>query len=430
MKLQLSPKVNGHGLHRTVTPEETLRNIRPMARAAGVTRLADITGLDRIGIPAFAAVVPQSRDILSIYNGKGVSEVDAACGALMEAIERQSAIKLTPGSIVGSYTELAKHCKVLDPRSMNMKLHSEYSDELRQYWIEAFDISRSESILVPHSAAGFFCSCDTDRRCFAVNTSNGIASGNTREEAVCHALCEVIERDAWTLAEVRAKWIPHVLGTRSGSLHERHDDLAAHPNIDLTVFGDSVSDLAHKYMRAGVNVVVKDVTSDLGIPTIMCTCSEDYSSTMPMVHGGWGTHPDVLVAMVRALTEAAQSRVGDIQGVREDMAYSHESVDPWNLHTKRVATLNSNTWRLARSPWTIGPERIKSYTTSNVLDDINIMLLRLRTSGLDRVIVVDLTDDMLKIPVVRVIVPGLESWSVDRGKLGARALNVIQKGIN
>ena len=57
------------------------------AESLGVTRLANITGLDRVGIPVYAAVVPKSDGIISVYNGKGRRPIDAKVGALMEAID-------------------------------------------------------------------------------------------------------------------------------------------------------------------------------------------------------------------------------------------------------------------------------------------------------------------------------------------------------
>ena len=67
---------------------QTWLAIRPHLRRIGITRLANITGLDRVGIPAYSAVVPRSQDILSVYNGKGVSDLAAKVSAAMEALER------------------------------------------------------------------------------------------------------------------------------------------------------------------------------------------------------------------------------------------------------------------------------------------------------------------------------------------------------
>src|ERR1700737_3090477 len=80
------------GIERSLPATETLASVAAVAGSLGVTRLADITGLDRVGIPVYSAVVPNSDDVLSVYNGKGTRPVDAKAGALMEAVERQTAL--------------------------------------------------------------------------------------------------------------------------------------------------------------------------------------------------------------------------------------------------------------------------------------------------------------------------------------------------
>src|SRR5262245_23874764 len=49
------------GTHRTVALSETLAQFRPFALQMGITRLGNITGLDRIGIPVVTAARPNSR---------------------------------------------------------------------------------------------------------------------------------------------------------------------------------------------------------------------------------------------------------------------------------------------------------------------------------------------------------------------------------
>mgnify|MGYP006149433749 FL=1 len=56
-------KMFRRGAHRSRRPADTLARIAPAARALGVTRLADVTGLDRIGIPVFQAVRPLSLSL-------------------------------------------------------------------------------------------------------------------------------------------------------------------------------------------------------------------------------------------------------------------------------------------------------------------------------------------------------------------------------
>ena len=57
---------------------------------------------------------------------------------------------------------------------------------------------------------------------------------------------------------------------------------------------------------------------------------------------------------------------------------------------------------------------IKSYVNDDILDDINLILSRLNSNGLNQVIVVDLTNPQIMIPVVRTIVPGLETFKITK----------------
>ena len=60
------------GTHRVLPPEDTLAKIEPHLSAIGVTRCADVTDLDRIGIPVFCAIRPQGK-MIQITNGKGLA---------------------------------------------------------------------------------------------------------------------------------------------------------------------------------------------------------------------------------------------------------------------------------------------------------------------------------------------------------------------
>jgi ribosomal protein S12 methylthiotransferase accessory factor len=63
---------------------------------------------------------------------------------------------------------------------------------------------------------------------------------------------------------------------------------------------------------------------------------------------------------------------------------------------------------------------IKSYVNDDILDDINLILSRLNSNGLNQVIVVDLTNPQIAIPVVRTIVPGLETFKITKAVVGKR----------
>src|SRR5262249_32458408 len=145
---------------------------------------------------------------LSVYNGKGRRSVDAKAGALMEAIERQTALKTRLPFVEHSFSNLRKSRPVLDLKSINQELAPNYSDDRVYSWIEALDIVSGQPCWVPAKFAGFNCHDVPHPACFTLTDTNGLASGNCREEAICHALCELAERDAWTMVELGAHQMP------------------------------------------------------------------------------------------------------------------------------------------------------------------------------------------------------------------------------
>src|SRR4051812_2635964 len=81
-----APKLFTGTTHRVCSPEETLARVQPVAPLAGVTRVADITGLDRLGVPVTLAIRPNARTLVG-SSGKGTTQVAATVSGLMEAIE-------------------------------------------------------------------------------------------------------------------------------------------------------------------------------------------------------------------------------------------------------------------------------------------------------------------------------------------------------
>ena len=407
------------GIDRTVPAAETIRLLTGVATSLGVTRLADITGLDRVGIPVYSSVVPMSKDVLSVYNGKGVRRVDAHAGALMEAIERQTALKARLPCIEGSYSELSRSRNVLDPRKVNQKLVGNYSEDNDYSWVEGLDIVSGRSCWVPAKHAGYIWDDVPHPACFEINDTNGIASGNCREEAICHALCELAERDAWTMADLGAHQLPRQ--RRAFALGENAtdgaDDLEMFPCLEL-----GSNDLLEAFHNAGLFPVVRDITSSLGVPAIFACAADDQVPGFPMAHGGLGAHPNADVALRRALTELAQSRCVDIQGVREDITPPGASSETFNLHTRRISAIDRQSWYLGRSKASRKITDIASVRNDTIAADLSFLLERFAACGLTQVIVVDFVPDAVNYSVVRVIVPGIEFWATDHGRIGARAV--------
>lgn len=391
-------KMYAQDTQRAVTPEETLARIERLLPLAGITRVADITALDRVGIPVFSSIRPTAeRGAVSVYNGKGATPAEAKVSAMMEGIERYSAEVSGKDLRVERFTDLAGTEAVLDPAELILPARAD--PDLPIPWVTGYDLVAGEEILVPASAV-YHPLPPKYLQLFRTST-NGLASGNTREEAVFHALMEVIERDAWSLAEVTRNTGPGV--------SDIDDPLAA--------------GLLGKFRNAGVEVLVRDITSDIGIPTIAAVADDIELKDPVLLTTGMGTHTSARIAVLRALTEVAQSRLTQIHGAREDTPAAEGRRRLGYERTKRINRY-----------WFEAPEKkrfseIPSFDSNDFLDDISLALERLSAAGLSRVIVTDLTREELGVPVVRVIVPGLEVYAMDPERVGRRCHDARNRGV-
>lgn len=414
---QSSQKVDG--LDRVIGASETFARLREIGNALGVTRIADITGLDRVGIPVYSAIVPSSDDGISVYNGKGLRPIDAKVGALMESIERQTALKTRLPYVEATYSELSQQDRTLDPWKINQALFAEFTPESLCSWVRGTDLFSGEKVWVPAHLAGYIWNDVPHGSPFTVNDSNGLASGNNRLEAVYHALCELIERDAWTFAELGASFLPaarrQVIG---GSSAGHSDDLEHCPCVEIP--GDN--ELFRAFQEAGLSLLVRDITSALQVPAFLASVGDESIFGFPMAHVGFGCSPNAHVALRRAISEVAQSRCVDIQSVREDIVDSNAPKEMFSLHTRRVAVVNRRSWVLGESRTRRPFEAIESHSFDDLNQDLQWLMKRLETAGLSEAIVVDFTPDCTTHSVVRVIVPGIELWASDHGRVGPRAV--------
>jgi ribosomal protein S12 methylthiotransferase accessory factor len=377
---------------RTVPPEETLARIEKKIATAGITRVADITNLDRIGIPVFSSIRPTAEmGSVSVYNGKGATPTEAKVSAMMEGIERFSAEAAGRDMTMATYGEILRDHKAVNPGDLILPLHADASAPL--VWVAGHEINRDEEIYIPAHAV-FHPMPRLYPPLFRTNT-NGLASGNTREEAVFHALMEVIERDAWSLAEA---------SRRTGSR--------------ICDIGDGIAaDLLKKFTDAHVEVEIKNITSDIGIPTFAAVSDDTQLKDPTLLTIGMGTHTSARITLLRALTEVAQSRLTQIHGAREDTTVADFRRNMGYERTRRI----NKYWFDA--PDEIAFSSIPSFDSDDFLTDIRYVCEALERSGLDRVIVVDLTRPEIGVPVVRVVVPGLEVYAMDQERSGERCRN-------
>ena len=168
----------------------------------GVTRVANVTGLDYIGVPVVMVCRPNSRS-LATTQGKGMTIKAAKVSGIMEAVEAFHAEGITKPLKLASFAELQNDHRITDVKRLPKVKDCRFAHSMRTLWIEGFDLLQQGSVWIPFELVH----CDYTRPlpegsgCF-LPTTNGLAAGNEYLEAISHGICEVIERDAISMASV------------------------------------------------------------------------------------------------------------------------------------------------------------------------------------------------------------------------------------
>jgi ribosomal protein S12 methylthiotransferase accessory factor len=160
--------------------------------------------------------------------------------------------------------------------------------------------------------------------------------------------------------------------------------------------------LLDQFGDAGISVSMWDMTSDVGIPVYCCSIKETNPFGAIQSFGGSGCHLSKEIALSRALTEAAQSRLTFIAGSRDDLfpdQYEPAQDTPGVVATSGPAL----DFRTRKSPG-LG---------ATFAEDLATTVELLRTAGFPRVIAVDHTKPEFGIPVVAVVVPGAREPETD-----------------
>jgi thioglycine synthase len=398
IRIGRTPKHGTSGAHRTMPAEATWERLRPLLPTLGVTRLADITGLDRLGIPTYSAVRPTGRDMsISVTCGKGLRPIDAKVGAVMEAVEYMVGEPDAARGTLARCHELPG--TAVHPGDFHLPPWVTDVESKTFEWVEAWDIAADQAVWVPAASAYIL----DPRGDFLFETeSSGLASGNCLEEAVFHGLAELVERDADSIAE---------------SFIER-GDTSRYPLIELDSLPATSAALAQRFLDNEIELYIRDITSELGIACFSVTCIDRRTDQL-LVHGGSGAHLVAEIALNRALTEAAQSRAADIQGSREDLTFFRRA-------DRDPRRQDHASWQVPVSSWRRFSE-VPSVLHSDVADDVALVLERLAAHGFRRVAVVDLTSPRIGLPAVRVVVPGLEIACADPWRAGPRLARDAQQ---
>ncbi|MDM9625517.1 YcaO-like family protein [Rhizobium sp. S152] len=378
-----------------MSPAKTLERVTPLLAAFGITRVARHTGLDCIGIPVWCAYAPNARSIV-VAQGKGLSDDDAKVSAVMEALERAVAAEPAVQTVFAtpkSLCEAGQDFERLDSLIGQGKDDIAPDDDIE--WAAARELLSGRQVHVPYEAAIL----DQTRDSRFWMSSDGLASGNTLDEAIFHGILERIERDAYILWQV-------------GS-----DDSRYARCVDPAGFGDPELDgLLAKILSSDLSIKLFDITSDIGIPCFSALLApkavlHDPNVRFVEVTGGSGAHPSPIRAAIRAITEAVQSRLTYISGARDD-------ISPETFSERLPEQTRSAFAALPRLP-TLG----RAAEQASLGEHLDHVLCALKTRQIGAVIALPLSAPSLPFSVVKIFIPALENPAGNRARrFGPRAI--------
>lgn len=402
------------GGHRTCTPQESLARLEQfVGPIAGVVPAIEKVP-NRAGMHVYICTQLSDRSASNhranrllgrpgAAAGKGAGDLQARVSCLAEAIERYSCHyqghhklrharldqigkpAISPQDLLMfSENQYKNRNEINDIEGPGFNWIPERFDTERAIdWSPAWSLTHGHEVWLPADFCYFDYKSDLNHD-FCHADSNGCAAGNTLEEAIQQGFFELVERDACALW-----WYNRVV----------------RPGVDLNTFDDPFfASIQSSLNKAGRDLAVLDITSDLGIPTVMAISWRQYDGGG--IHLGLGCHLEARLAVSRALAELNQGAVYEFGD--EDPA-SLEGFDAHHARWLREATIeNQHYLRPADGPRRVAGD-FANEATRDVRDDLLISIEKLRAKGLE-MIVLDHTRPDIGFPVARVVVPGLRHF--------------------
>src|SRR5215467_5897990 len=137
-------KVLRQGTHRSQNLDYTLNHALRLAPVMGITRIANVTGLDSVGIPVVMVCRPNSRSV-AVSQGKGIDLASARASGLMEAAELYHAETITLPLRLATYEEVRYQYNVVEIDELPRDSDSHFHPNLRLLWREARDLMNDEN---------------------------------------------------------------------------------------------------------------------------------------------------------------------------------------------------------------------------------------------------------------------------------------------
>lgn len=375
--------------------DDIVDNVFQIAKKMGLEELVDLSEMDKTNIPVFSA--RNGSNQFHHNYGKGITYLQAKISALMEFIERMSADGHKPTSINGKYIDIIEqyNIEIVKPSTLITNYVEYVADSTEINWMPALNITNFNCALIPTISTLF--PYTGDKILLYQNNTNGLSAGSTYQEAILQGIYEVLERDIISF------------GLATGEMVD--------VNLD-SIESDLVLNIIHELKRNGINVYIKYIPNEFNIPCFIVTGDDIKSKTPSLLCGGYGCHSKKEIALIRGLTELIQSRKSLLYGKRADII-------PFKTDESEEKEYNASKLRkkvlFEHQESQLEYNNILECRFTNLKEELAYLIELLNKNKMN-IYVVNLTKDEIKnaLPVVRIIIPGLENWYDTRERIGRR----------
>ncbi len=357
---------------------------RQAGAIAGVSRLADVSGLVPIGIPVYQAVRPMAR-LLSVSQGKGLSRLAAMVSALLEAVEMDTAERLPMPPATAALNALDDATIDLWSSAPRSAFGTRLDPALARPWLEGRDLVSGRRALLPWD----LLSLDTCRPILPDirPASVGLATGNDMTEATVGAVAELLEHDL-----------------QAALRHLAPREMRA-CQLDLASVDDPLcAPWLRRIASRGFSLRVWSMGQHANIAAFRCTISDALPARgcLPPT-AGTGCNPNRTIALLRAVLEAVQSRVTMVAGAREDLTIDHYRDGP-----EKSLQLAFGAFAFGPGPlaWSEVPHR----ATGGAAEDLDHLLTVATSRSALPIVLYTHTPPHADLVIVHALAPGLEDF--------------------
>lgn len=352
--------------------------------------------------------------------GAATDRYVAIAKAMGEAVERYCSAIYDPAAFLfAAYCDLAVpavHPNLMAPYRADQFewpgfMWHPFTVETPIHWARGVSLLSGKEVLLPAAAVyvPYYFSGHTRSAFIRQPISTGLACGASFAEAALSGLCEVLERDAFTIT-----WQSRL----------------SRAQLDTETLPKSVKDLIARFNAVGIEVKLMDITTDVFVPSIMCigVCN---ASTSPAVAVAAATDASPERALLKALDELAHTRkyakhlMRYTPEVPVQVAEGHPLVKDQRDHLRFYCPQSATAF--AEFAWAsskiIRFDDLPDLSAGEADDQLREAVRRTAAAGMDPIAVDLTTPDIapLGLHVIRTVVPGAHPLQMGHS---SRALGV------